>query len=261
MKDKKSFIFIAGPCVIESEDIVKKTAVFLKELTSKYELDFIFKASFDKANRTSIKSFRGPGIERGLKILARLKDELKIKILTDIHTPAQAEKVAEVVDVIQIPAFLCRQTDLILAAARTGKIINIKKGQFIAPQDMKYIWEKIESVGRRRVFLTERGTFFGYHNLVVDFRSFAIMARLGFPVIFDVTHSLQLPAAGAGISGGEKEFALPLARAAVAFGVDGLFCEIHPQPEKALSDSATSLDFAQTEELLKDVFSLLSLKS
>ena len=253
---KDKFIFIAGPCVIENERLTLQIASFLKELTQKYSFRFIFKASFDKANRTSFKSFRGPGFYKGLKILAKVKEKLGIEVLSDIHTPQQAKVAGEILDVIQIPAFLCRQTDLLIAAAGTKRIVNVKKGQFLSPQEMRFVVEKIEAAGGKNIFLTERGTFFGYNNLVVDFRSFAIMKKIGYPVIFDVTHSLQRPGKKAGYSGGDKEFAIPLARAAVAFGVDGLFCEVHPKPQKALSDKETSLDFKEAAKVAEEAFKI-----
>ncbi len=248
------FIFIAGPCVIESEKLTYEIAKALKDITKEFPLNFIFKASFDKANRTSLHSFRGPGLKKGLKILDRIKERLCIPILSDVHCTSQVKEASRVLDVIQIPAFLCRQTDLILEASKTQKIINIKKGQFLSPYDVKYIIEKVVSTGNKRIFLTERGTFFGYNNLVVDFRSFGILRSFGYPVIFDVTHSLQLPSAGGGQSGGQREFVIPLGRAAVSFGIDGLFCEVHPKPGKALSDKATSIDFTAVRKLLKEVF-------
>jgi 2-dehydro-3-deoxyphosphooctonate aldolase (KDO 8-P synthase) len=253
---KNRFFLIAGPCVIESEELVFETAKKLKEITDKLNLDFVFKTSYDKANRTSIKSFRGPGLEKGLAIIKNLKKELNIKVLTDVHDVHDVEKVAEVVDVIQIPAFLSRQTDLILEVSRTGKIVNVKKAQFMAPWDIKFVIEKIESVGNRNIWITERGYIFGYNNLVVDFRSIVIMKKFGYPVIYDATHSLQKPSAGNGFSGGEREFIPYLARAAVAVGIDGLFMEVHPNPENALSDAQTQYPLSQLENLLKQLIEI-----
>ncbi|MFZ8847604.1 MAG: 3-deoxy-8-phosphooctulonate synthase [Candidatus Hydrothermia bacterium] len=253
---KNRFFLIAGPCVIENEDLVFETAKKLKEITDKLNLDFVFKTSYDKANRTSIKSFRGPGLEKGLAIIKEIKKALNIKVLTDVHDVHDVEKVAEVVDVIQIPAFLSRQTDLILEVSRTGKIVNVKKAQFMAPWDIKFVIEKIESVGNRNIWITERGYIFGYNNLVVDFRSIVIMKKFGYPVIYDATHSLQKPSAGNGFSGGEREFIPYLARAAVAVGIDGLFMEVHPNPENALSDAQTQYPLSQLENLLKQLIEI-----
>ncbi len=210
---------------------------------------YVFKASFDKANRSSIKSYRGPGLEEGLRVLRLVREETGLPLLTDVHEPGQCERVAEVCDVLQIPAFLSRQTDLLLAAARTGRAVNVKKGQFLAPEDARLAVEKAAAVGNHRVFVTERGVSFGYHNLVVDMRSFAILHDLGIPVVFDVTHSLQLPSSGEGVTGGDRRFAEPLARAAVAAGADGLFLEVHPDPDRALSDAATQLPIDRAEAL------------
>ncbi len=227
---------IAGPCVIESEEHVHRMARLIRQAVG----EFIFKASFDKANRTSIGAYRGPGLKEGLRILAGVKAE-GFAILTDIHEPAQAEPAAEVADILQIPAYLCRQTDLLLAAGRTGRIVNIKKGQFVAPHDIHRAAEKVASTGNRQVILTERGSSFGYNNLVVDMRGLKIMRDAGWPVIFDATHSVQLPGGAGDASGGQPQFIEPLARAAVAAGVDGVFVEVHDAPEKALSDGANSL--------------------
>jgi 2-dehydro-3-deoxyphosphooctonate aldolase (KDO 8-P synthase) len=234
--DGARFALIAGPCVIESEEHVH----FLAREIRKVAGDFVFKASFDKANRTSLNSFRGPGMKEGLRILAGLKAE-GFSIITDIHEPAQAEPVAEVADILQIPAFLCRQTDLLVEAARTGRIINLKKGQFLAPNDFRLAAEKVASTGNTRLLLTERGVTFGYNNLVVDMRSLVIMRTFGFPVVFDATHSVQLPGGAGTASGGQAEFVEPLARAAVAVGVDGLFLEVHEAPHRALSDGPNAL--------------------
>ncbi len=241
---------IAGPCVIESEAHALMMADHLADIAQRYEIPLIFKASFDKANRTSLNSYRGPGLKRGLAILESVKHRTGLPILSDIHEPGQAAPAAEVLDIIQIPAFLSRQTDLIVAAAATGRTINLKKGQFVAPPDMQYALEKARSAGASNVLLTERGTAFGYHDLVVDFRSFAWMRELGAPVIFDATHSVQRPSAATGKSGGSPLFVQPLARAAVAFGIDGLFLEVHDSPEKALSDASCMIDLNELEELL-----------
>jgi 2-dehydro-3-deoxyphosphooctonate aldolase (KDO 8-P synthase) len=232
---------IAGPCVIESIDIATKTAAFLKKLSSDLDIPVIFKASYDKANRTSISAFRGPGLTDGLDILAGIKKEFKLPVLSDVHTVEQMQPAARVLDIIQIPAFLCRQTDLLKAAARTGKPVNVKKGQFLAPWDMANVVEKLSEAGNRNVLLTERGAMFGYNNLVVDFRSLKIMQDLGCPVIFDATHSIQLPGGAGTSSGGQREFAPVLARAAVAAGADAVFMEVHPDPDRALCDGPNSL--------------------
>ncbi len=252
-RKNKPIMLIAGPCVIEDKESALEIAVALKEMASLHQIEFIFKASFDKANRTSLNSFRGPGISKGLKILEEIKKKVKVKILSDVHSCEQIEKVKDILDVIQIPAFLCRQTDLVVEAAKTKKTINIKKGQFLASQDMAYIVKKIESTGNHDIFLTERGSCFGYNNLVVDFRSFLIMKDLGYPVIFDVTHSLQRPSAAGGISGGDRIFVEKLAVASIACGVDGIFMEVHPKPSKALCDKHTSLALSKIPKLLKDI--------
>jgi len=244
MREKK-LIFICGLCVIEDEKTTLKVAKYLKKLTSKYPIDFIFKASFDKANRTSINSFRGLGEQKGFEILKKVKKEINCKVLTDVHNTGQAIAFGEIVDVIQIPAFLCRQTDLVQTVAKTGKIINIKKGQFLAPKDMRYIIEKVNSVSDNKIYLTERGTFFGYNDLVVDFRSFSIMKKLDYPVIFDASHSV-----------GSRDFIIPMAKAAVAYGVDGLFLEVHPSPLKAKCDGATSLYLKNVKRLLEEISAL-----
>ncbi|MDP3110644.1 MAG: 3-deoxy-8-phosphooctulonate synthase [Thermodesulfovibrionales bacterium] len=243
-------LIMAGPCVIENEDITFNTAWKLKELCSAAGLSFVFKSSYDKANRTSIKSFRGPGMEKGLRVLADIKSKLDIPVIADVHSIEEIKPVSEVLDAIQIPAFLCRQTNLILAAAKTGKPVNIKKGQFLAPWDVKNIIEKFTSTGNHNLFITERGTSFGYNNLVVDFRGFPIMRSFGYPVIFDVTHSLQLPGGQGSSSGGQREFAEPFARAAVAVGVDGLFMEVHPEPSKALCDGPNMIKLDDVQYLL-----------
>ncbi len=249
-------VFIAGPCVIESYEGCMQLAEKLKNLFLAKGTPFIFKASYDKANRTSVKSYRGPGIEDGLKILAEIKRQLGVPILSDVHSEEDVSMAAETLDIIQIPAFLCRQTDLILAAAKTGKPVNIKKGQFLAPWDMKPLIEKIQSAGNERILLTERGASFGYNNLVSDMRSLVIMRKFGYPVIFDATHSVQLPGGQGNASGGEREMAPPLARAAVATGCDGLFLEVHETPEKGLSDAATMLPFADLSALVDQVLAI-----
>ncbi len=250
---------IAGPCVIESEELCLEVASYLKNVSLKLGIGYIFKSSYDKANRTAISSFRGPGLEKGLEILMKVREEVKVPILTDVHTPEEARIVGEVVDALQIPAFLCRQTDLLLSAGRTGKPINVKKGQFMAPWDMRYVVEKIESTGNRQILLCERGTTFGYNNLVVDFRSLVIMKKLGYPVVFDATHSVQMPGASGGISGGDREMAPYLLRAACAIGVDAIFLETHPYPERALSDSATMLPLQNLPSLLEVAVGIFNL--
>jgi 2-dehydro-3-deoxyphosphooctonate aldolase (KDO 8-P synthase) len=240
---------IAGPCVIEDAETTLQIAAFLKELSQELDLQLVFKASFDKANRTSIHSFRGPGMAEGLKILARIKSELGLMILSDVHESSQVDPAAQVLDIIQIPAFLCRQTDFLLAAARSSKPINIKKGQFLAPWDMANTVEKIRSTGNQKIMLTERSASFGYNNLIVDFRGIQIMQSTGCPVIFDATHSVQLPGGDGTRSGGQREFAPVLARAAVAAGADGIFVEVHPDPDKALCDGPNSLPLDQLRSL------------
>ncbi len=251
-----SFIIIAGPCVIESEDLLLSVGEKLKGLSEKFpEVEFVFKSSFDKANRSSIRSFRGPGIEMGLRALRRVREEFGLKITTDIHESWQAEPVGDVVDIIQIPAFLCRQTDLLLAAAKTGKAVNVKKGQFMAPWDMKNVVEKLKAGSAKDIFLTERGTSFGYNNLVVDFRSLPIMSQFG-KVIFDATHSVQLPGGMGERSGGQREFAFPLLRAAVAVGCDGVFMETHPDPEKALSDGPNQIPLKDLDFIVEAILEI-----
>jgi 2-dehydro-3-deoxyphosphooctonate aldolase (KDO 8-P synthase) len=236
-----ALVLIAGPCVIESEAHAIETALALREMARRAATPFIFKASFDKANRTSGGSFRGPGLVEGTRVLARVREAAGVPILTDIHEADQAAPVAEVADVLQIPAFLSRQTDLITAAARTGRAVNIKKGQFLAPLDMRHAVEKVAAAGNPRVIVTERGVTFGYHNLVVDMRAFPILRTLGYPVIYDVTHSLQLPGAGDGVTAGQAEFIEPMACAGVAAGVDGVFLEVHQDPARARSDAQNAL--------------------
>ena len=243
-------VVIAGPCVIESESHVLDTARALAQIAREVDLPLVFKASFDKANRTSSASFRGPGLERGLAALARVKDDVGLPVLTDIHEAGQADPVARVADVLQIPAFLCRQTDLIVAAAKTGRAVNIKKGQFLAPEDIRHAIAKVAATGNRDVFVTERGTSFGYHNLVVDMRAFPIMRGLGVPVVFDITHSLQLPGAGDGVTAGLAQYIPTLARAGVAAGVDGVFLEIHEEPARAKSDAQNALELRRLAPLL-----------
>ena len=241
---------IAGPCVIESEAHARAMAERVAKLAADAGVPYIFKASYDKANRSSIKGFRGPGLKEGLRILGKIKSELKLPILTDIHDAAQAAQAAEVADILQIPAFLARQTDLLIAAARTGRIINIKKAQFLSPWDMGNVAEKVASTGNDKIILTERGASFGYNNLVVDMRTFPVLKKFGYPVVYDVTHSVQLPGGQGHASGGEPEFIEPLARAGVAAGVDGIFLETHDNPAAALSDGANALPLAQLAQLL-----------
>jgi 2-dehydro-3-deoxyphosphooctonate aldolase (KDO 8-P synthase) len=250
------FFLVAGPCVIENYETCFAIAKHLKETTEKLGIPFIFKASFDKANRTSIHAFRGPGFEEGLNILNRIKQELKVPVISDIHLPDQAQKAAEVLDVIQIPAFLCRQTDLILAACGTGLPVNIKKGQFLSPFECKNIISKANSLGNYDISITERGNSFGYNNLVVDFRSIQILSEMGVPVIFDATHSVQLPGGGTDSSAGESKFVPTLSKAAIAAGAHGLFMETHPEPEKALCDGPNSLPLDGMESLLTTLLAI-----
>jgi len=259
--EKNPFCLIAGPCVIESEKITLSIAERLKKICERLSIPLVFKASYDKANRTSMRSFRGPGLKEGLKVLARVKAETGLSLLSDIHQPSEAEPAAEVLDIIQIPAFLCRQTDLLLAAGRTSRVINIKKGQFVAPEDTAHFVAKINSIGNSRVLLTERGTFFGYHNLVVDFCGFQVMSAFA-PVIFDATHSVQQPALGE-ISGGRREFIPLLMRSALAAGCAGLFLEVHPKPEEALSDGPNMVgldDLSPLLEQAKEIDALVKTK-
>jgi len=245
-----ALVLIAGPCVIESEAHAVGLAKAIAAIARRAGTPYIFKASFDKANRTSVRSFRGPGLEDGLRTLARVKDATGVPILTDIHEPTQAARAAEVADVLQIPAFLSRQTDLIVAAAKTGRTVNVKKGQFLAPSDMHYVVEKVRAAGNEKVFLTERGFSFGYNNLVVDMRAFPMMRALGVPVVFDVTHSLQLPGGGDGVTAGLAEFIEPLASAGIGAGVDGVFVEVHENPIQAKSDAQNALALSGLEGLL-----------
>jgi 2-dehydro-3-deoxyphosphooctonate aldolase (KDO 8-P synthase) len=247
---------LAGPCVIESEEMALRTAEALAAIGRRLGLPLVFKASFDKANRTSIRSFRGPGLEEGLRILAAVRRATGLPVLTDVHESAQCAPAASVCDVLQVPAFLCRQTDLVVAAAATGRALNIKKGQFMAPDDMRRVVDKARSAGNPRVTVTERGYSFGYHNLVVDMRCFTLLHADGIPVVYDVTHSLQLPSAEGEESGGDRRFAEPLARAAVAAGADGVFLEVHPDPERARSDRATQLAPERAATLLAELAAL-----
>ena len=250
------FKLIAGPCVIENEEMIMTIAKELKEITEELGIDFVFKASFDKANRTSISSFRGPGLEEGMKILKKVKDELDLQVVTDIHEPYQAEIAAEVVDILQIPAFLCRQTDLLEAAAKTGKVVNVKKAQFLAPWDMKNVITKLEESGNTNILLTERGTSFGYNNLVVDYTSMIEMKKFGYPVIFDATHSVQKPGGKGTSTGGNREYVEYLAKAAIAVGVDGIFIEVHPDPENALSDGPNMIALEDVKVLLQKLIAI-----
>jgi 2-dehydro-3-deoxyphosphooctonate aldolase (KDO 8-P synthase) len=249
-------LIIAGPCAIESRDVVFHTAGRLKELCAALKLPLLFKSSYDKANRTSLSSFRGPGLEKGLRILSDMRSKFSIPVISDVHSVEEVNAAADTLDAIQVPAFLCRQTDLVLAASKTGKPVNIKKGQFLAPWDVKNIIDKFTSTGNKNLFITERGTSFGYNNLIVDFRGIPIMRSFGYPVIFDITHSLQLPGGMGQSSGGQREFAGPLTRAAVAVGVDGLFLEVHPEPEKALCDGPNMIRLDEVEKLLRTVKAL-----
>lgn len=250
---EQPLLLMAGPCVLESEDLAREVAVEVGAICARLGITPVFKASFDKANRTSIRSFRGPGPEAGLRILARLRGELALPVVSDIHEPTQAALAAEVLDIIQIPAFLCRQTDLLLAAASTGRVVNVKKGQFLAPWDMRHVVDKLREAGCRSILLTERGASFGYNNLVVDMRSLQIMRALGCPVLFDGTHSVQLPGGAGAASGGQREFIALLTRAAMAAGIDGLFLEVHPDPDRALCDGPNSLPLGELEPLLREL--------
>ena len=256
VRDSAPFFFIGGPCVIESFDHISLLCGKISEICGRLKIPYVFKASFDKANRSSIKSFRGPGAREGASLFAELKKSYSVPILTDIHDPDQAELLAPVADILQIPAFLSRQTDLLLAAGRTGRVINIKKGQFMAPWDIRNAVEKIASVGNEKILLTERGFSFGYNNLVVDFRSLEIMKEMGCGVVFDATHSVQLPAGEGDRSGGQREFIAPLARAAISVGIHGLFMEVHDHPEKALSDGPNACRLDELEPLLAKLIQL-----
>jgi 2-dehydro-3-deoxyphosphooctonate aldolase (KDO 8-P synthase) len=246
------FVLIAGPCVVENEEMTFFTAEQIKIITSKLGIPFIFKSSYKKANRTSIKSFKGIGDSEAIKILGMVKEKYKIPVLTDVHSSDEVQIASEVSDVLQIPAFLCRQTELLVAAGNSGKVVNIKKGQFLAPGDMKHAIEKVESTGNKKIMLTERGTTFGYNNLIVDMRSLVIMREFGYPVVMDATHSVQLPG-NRGKTGGQPLFIKPLAKAAAAVGIDALFLEVHPNPSEALSDSESQLPVNELENLLKEV--------
>lgn len=250
---KKPFTLMAGPCVVESRAATLKIAAFLKKLTDKLEIPFIFKASYDKANRTSIDSFRGLGIKEGLKILKEVKETLRVPVLSDVHGVEEIPLAAEVLDVLQIPAFLCRQTDLLIEAGKSGKVINIKKGQFLAPWDMRHVIKKVEATGNKKIILTERGTSFGYNTLISDFRSLPIMQQFGYPVVFDATHSVQQPGGLGHASGGNSEFIPLLARCAAAAGCDGIFLEVHFNPKKALSDGPNMLALNKLEKLLVEL--------
>lgn len=249
-------LLMAGPCVLESEEIAWQVAGEMKQICRNLGITYIFKASFDKANRTSLNSFRGPGLEKGLRLLARIRKEIGVPVVSDVHDVSQVEAAAEILDVIQIPAFLCRQTDLLVAAAISGKVVNVKKGQFVSPWDMKYAVEKVKDSGNNRILLTERGSSFGYNNLVVDMRSFKVMRSLDCPVIYDATHSVQLPGGAGGSSGGQREFIPSLSRAAMAAGIDGLFMEVHPNPEKAKCDGPNSWPLDRTEALLRQLLAV-----
>ena len=251
---------LAGPCAAESIDILRKTAVGLKSVCNELDINYVFKSSFDKANRSSITSYRGPGLEKGLEMLATIKEEFDLPIVTDIHLPEQAEIVAEVADILQIPAFLCRQTDLLVAAAKTGKIVNIKKGQFLAPQQMRTLVKKVEDAGNNKIMLTDRGATFGYGNLVVDFRAVPIMKEFGYPVVFDATHSVQMPGSNGDSTGGDRRFVPTLANAAMAAGADVLFFEVHPEPDKALCDGPNMLALSDAKNVFskcKEIFEVV----
>jgi len=256
LQRSKRLTLIAGPCVIESRELCFEIASALRVISRKFGINFIFKASYDKANRSSGQSFRGPGLKAGLDVLAEVRAKFGVPVLTDVHTEEQVHAAAEAVDVLQIPAFLCRQTDLIVAAVQTGKIVNLKKGQFLSPREMEQVVKKAEEAGGRKLLVTERGTTFGYNNLVADMRSIPIMREFGFPVIFDATHSVQLPGAGGDHSGGQREMAPVLARAAIAAGADGVFFETHPNPERALSDGPNMIPLAEMPRLISGLVKL-----
>ncbi len=250
ISNENPFFLIAGPCVIENEKMIMETAEYMKKVTDELDIFYVFKSSYDKANRSSINSFRGPGIEKGLRILEKVKKRFDLPILTDVHSPKQAKIAADIVDIIQIPAFLSRQTDLLVTAAKTGKIINIKKGQFLAPWDMEKVIEKVESVNNKKIILTERGACFGYNNLVSDLTSLVIMKNLKYPVVFDSTHSVQRPGGLGDRSGGNREMAYPLSKSALSIGISGLFMEVHPNPEEAKSDGPNMLFLKDIKEIL-----------
>ena len=258
LNSPRRLFLIAGPCVIENEKLCLQVAAALKKTCAALGIFYVFKASFDKANRTSAKSFRGPGLDEGLRVLAKVRAELGVPALTDIHNESHAAVVGEVVDILQIPAFLCRQTDLIEAAAATGQIINLKKGQFLSPAEMGQVAEKARRAGAEKILLTERGTTFGYNNLVADMRSIPILKSLGFPVVFDATHSVQLPGGGGDQSSGQREFAPVLARCALAAGANGLFIETHPRPERALSDGPNMIPLAEMPALLREMLKIFN---
>ena len=247
--DNKPFVLIAGPCVVENEKMIFETAASIKQITNELNIPYIFKSSFKKANRTNLKSFTGLGDEDAISILANVRSKFDLPVVSDIHTEEDILKVKDSVDILQIPAFLSRQTDLLIAAGKSGKVVNIKKGQFLAPEDMKHAADKVASTGNKNIMLTERGTTFGYHNLVVDMRSLVIMKELGYPVVMDATHAVQLPSKDL-ISGGQPKFIKPLARAAMAVGIDALFLEVHPEPKNALSDAASQLPLNELKDLL-----------
>lgn len=250
--DNKPFVLIAGPCVVENENITLTTAGVIKKITEELDIPFIFKSSYKKANRTSLNSFVGLNTEESFAILQKVKSELELPILTDVHTAEEAKQASEVADVLQIPAFLCRQTDLLVAAGETGKVVNIKKGQFLYPPDMKHAAVKVESTGNKNIMFTERGTSFGYQDLVVDMRSLVMMKKLGYPVVMDATHSVQSPGGG-NVTGGNPEYIMPLSKAAAAVGIDALFLEVHPDPQNALSDAASQLPLDELKELLETI--------
>ena len=250
--NNKPFVLIAGPCVVENENMILETAGEIKKIAEELSIPFIFKSSYKKANRTSGNTFTGIGDDEALGILAKAKEKLNVPVLTDVHTTEEVDKASKVADILQIPAFLCRQTELLIAAGKTGKVVNIKKGQFLAPEDMKHAAEKVVSTGNKNVLLTERGTTFGYHNLVVDMRSFIIMREFGFPVVMDATHSVQIPSKG-NESGGQPKFIKPLARAAAAVGIDALFLEVHPNPQEAKSDADSQLPLNELKSLLMEI--------
>jgi 2-dehydro-3-deoxyphosphooctonate aldolase (KDO 8-P synthase) len=243
-------LLIGGPCALESEELARRVAGTLQEICARLGISYVFKASFDKANRTSLEAYRGPGLQEGLTILSRIRSDLGVPVISDIHDITQVSAAAEVLDILQIPAFLCRQTDLLTAAARTGKPVNVKKGQFVSPWDMQNVVNKLRGAGGKKIMLVERGASFGYNNLVVDMRSLPVMRSFGCPIVYDATHSVQLPGGAGGSSDGQREFILPLARAAVAVGIDGLFMEIHPEPEKALCDGPNSIPLNEIESVL-----------
>lgn len=252
------FVLLAGPCVLEERDRMLMIAEKIKKITTRLDIPYVFKSSFDKANRSSIDSYRGPGIKEGLKILEEIKDRFSLPVITDIHLPSQAPEAKDVVDIIQIPAFLSRQTDLLTAAGKTGKVVNVKKGQFLAPADMEQVVKKIEDTGNEKILLTERGTVFGYNNLVVDMRSLVIMGQTGYPVVFDATHSVQLPGGAGDSSGGKRELAFPLARAAAGIGVEAFFMEVHDRPEEALCDGPNMIRLNDLEDILERLKSISS---